>query len=103
MRIILRGLPGDDEQVDAFVELIGAELKKVAADPDVVRVREEINKPLLDLTVGAHPQVSELALAEPTFASIARSLRVLLRDVSRSRFRCQHPDWVTPIPCSSPR
>lgn len=37
----------------------------MAADPDVVRVSEKINEPLLDLTVGAHPQMSELALAEP--------------------------------------
>jgi putative ATP-dependent endonuclease of OLD family len=84
VRMILRGLLGDDEQVDAFVERIGSELKKVAADPDVVRVSEKINEPLRDLTVGAHPQQSELALAEPTFASIARSLRVLLGDASAS-------------------
>ncbi|MFJ8637245.1 ATP-dependent nuclease [Streptomyces sp. NPDC093568] len=86
VRMILRGLLGDDEQVDAFVERIGTELKKVAADPDVARVSEKINEPLLDLTVGAHPQMSELALAEPTFASIARSLRVLLGDASAQPF-----------------
>ncbi|MEU3862675.1 AAA family ATPase [Streptomyces sp. NPDC028722] len=86
VRMILRGLLGDDEQVDAFVERIGSELKKVAADPDVVKVSEKINEPLRDLTVGAHPQMSELALAEPTFASIVRSLRVLLGDVSAQPF-----------------
>ncbi|MFE9112239.1 ATP-dependent endonuclease [Streptomyces collinus] len=86
VRMILRGLLGDDEQVDAFVERIGTELKKVASDPDVVRVSEKINEPLRDLTVGAHPQMSELALAEPTFASIARSLRVLMGDVSAQPF-----------------
>ncbi|MEV5910525.1 ATP-dependent nuclease [Streptomyces chartreusis] len=86
VRMILRGLLGDDEHVDAFVERIGTELKKVAADPDVVRVSAKINEPLRDLTVGAHPQASELALAEPTFASIARSLRVLLGDVSAQPF-----------------
>ncbi|MEW2577659.1 ATP-dependent nuclease [Streptomyces syringium] len=87
VRMILRGLLGDDEQVDAFVERIGTELKKVAADPDVARVSEKINEPLRDLTVGAHPQMSELALAEPTFASIARSLRVLLGDAAGQPFR----------------
>ncbi|GAA4887547.1 ATP-dependent endonuclease [Streptomyces coeruleoprunus] len=86
VRMILRGLLGDDEQVDAFVERIGTELKKVAADPDVFRVNEKINEPLRDLTVGAHPQMSELALAEPTFASIARSLRMLLGDASAQPF-----------------
>lgn len=86
VRMILRGLLGDDEHVDAFLERIGTELKNVAADPDVVRVSEKINEPLRDLTVGAHPQASELALAEPTFASIARSLRVLLGDVSAQPF-----------------
>ncbi|MFI0990789.1 ATP-dependent nuclease [Streptomyces exfoliatus] len=86
VRMILRGLLGDDEQVDAFVERIGTELKKVAADPDVVRVSEKINEPLRDLTVGAHPQMSELALAEPTFASIARSLRVRLGDTAGQPF-----------------
>ncbi|MEU8787095.1 AAA family ATPase [Streptomyces sp. NPDC048637] len=86
VRMILRGLLGDDEQADAFVERIGTELKKVAADPDVVKVSEKINQPLRDLTVGAHPQASELALAEPTFASIARSLRMLLGDVSAAPF-----------------
>ncbi|WP_158238953.1 ATP-dependent nuclease [Streptomyces barkulensis] len=86
VRTILRGLLGDDEQVDVFVERIGTELKKVAADPDVSRVSEKINGPLRDLTVGAHPQMSELALAEPTFASIARSLRVLLGDAAGQPF-----------------
>ncbi|TVP36263.1 hypothetical protein A3L22_29795 [Streptomyces griseus subsp. griseus] len=86
VRMILRGLLGDDEQVDAFVERIGTELKKVAADADVARVSEKINEPLRDLTVGAHPQVSELALAEPTFVSIARSLRVLLGDAAGQPF-----------------
>jgi putative ATP-dependent endonuclease of OLD family len=86
VRMILRGLLGDDEQVDAFVERIGTELKKVAADPDVARVSEKINEPLRDLTVGAHPQVTELALAEPTFVSIARSLRVLLGDATGQPF-----------------
>lgn len=86
VRMILRGLLGDDEQVDAFVERIGTELKKVAADPDVTRVSERINEPLRDLTVGAHPQMSELALAEPTFVSIARSLRVLLGDATGQPF-----------------
>ncbi|MGY1528527.1 hypothetical protein ACW69C_33055 [Streptomyces sp. MN3] len=80
--MILRGLLGDDTHVDAFVDRIGTELKKVAADPDVVKVSEKINEPLRDLTVGAHPQMSELTLAEPTFASIARSLRMLLGDAS---------------------
>ncbi|MEV5479976.1 MULTISPECIES: ATP-dependent nuclease [Streptomyces] len=86
VRTILRGLLGNDEQVDAFVERIGTELKKVAADPDVAEVGEKINEPLRDLTVGAHPQMSELALAEPTFASIARSLRVLMGDASAQTF-----------------
>ncbi|MFF7549670.1 ATP-dependent endonuclease [Streptomyces canus] len=86
VRMILRGLLGDDDQVDAFVERIGTELKKVAADGDVVKVSKKINEPLRDLTVGAHPQESELALAEPTFASIARSLRVLLGDASVQPF-----------------
>jgi putative ATP-dependent endonuclease of OLD family len=86
VRMILRGLLGDDTQVDAFVDRIGTELKKVAADPDVVKVSEKINEPLRDLTVGAHPQMSELALAEPTFASIARSLRMLLGDASAQPF-----------------
>ncbi|MEU1924595.1 AAA family ATPase [Streptomyces albogriseolus] len=86
VRMILRGLLGDDTQVDAFVDRIGTELKKVAADPDVVKVSEKINEPLRDLTVGAHPQMSELALAEPTFASITRSLRMLLGDASAQPF-----------------
>ncbi|MFF9476946.1 ATP-dependent endonuclease [Streptomyces roseolus] len=86
VRMILRGLLGDNDQVDAFVERIGTELKKVAADPDVARVSEKINEPLRDLTVGAHPQMSELALAEPTFVSIARSLRVLLGDATGQSF-----------------
>ncbi|WP_445277720.1 ATP-dependent nuclease [Streptomyces sp. DSM 41033] len=86
VRMILRELLGSDEQVDAFVERIGSELKKVAADPDVARVSEKINEPLRDLTVGAHPQVSALALAEPSFASIARSLRVLMGDAARTPF-----------------
>lgn len=73
VRMILRELLGSDEQVDAFVEQIGSELKKVAADPDVARVSQKINEPLRDPAVGAHPQVSALALAEPSFASIARS------------------------------
>jgi hypothetical protein len=42
--MIFRGLLGDDKQVDAFVERIGTELKKVAAAPDVVRVREKIGE-----------------------------------------------------------
>ncbi|MET8012834.1 AAA family ATPase [Streptomyces sp. NPDC005271] len=86
VRMILRGLLGDDTHVDAFVDRIGTELKKVAADPDVVKVSEKINEPLRDLTVGAHPQMSELALAEPTFASIGRSLRILLGDASAQPF-----------------
>ncbi|MDO0917867.1 AAA family ATPase [Streptomyces sp. DT2A-34] len=86
VRMILRGLLGDDTYVDAFVDRIGTELKKVAADPDVVKVSEKINEPLRDLTVGAHPQMSELALAEATFASITRSLRMLLGDASAQPF-----------------
>ncbi|MFE6127787.1 ATP-dependent endonuclease [Streptomyces sp. NPDC056437] len=82
VRMILRGLLGNGDQVDAFVERIGSELKKVAADEDVIKVSEKINGPLRDLTVGAHPQASQLTLAEPTFASIARSLRVLIGDAS---------------------
>ncbi len=82
VRMILRGLLGDDEQVDAFVERIGRDLKRVAADPDVAKVSEKINEPLRNMTVGAHPQTSQLTLAEPTFASIARSLRVLLGDAA---------------------
>ncbi|PCG83095.1 hypothetical protein CIB93_26550 [Streptomyces sp. WZ.A104] len=86
VRLILRGLLGDEEQVEAFVERIGAELKKVAADEHVTAVSKQINGPLKDLTAGTHPQHSELALAEPTFASIARSLRVLLGDLESTPF-----------------
>lgn len=80
IRLILRGLLGDDAKVDAFVQRIGGQLKEIADDEDVVAVSNMINKPLRDLTAGAHTQVSELALAETTFASIARSLRMLLGD-----------------------
>ncbi|MFF4424771.1 ATP-dependent endonuclease [Streptomyces sp. NPDC001549] len=86
VRMILRGLLGDDAQIDAFVERIGTELKKVAADPGVTAVSGKINEPLRDLTAGAHPQKSELALADPTFASIARSLRMLLGDTAAKPF-----------------
>ncbi|MFE3830575.1 ATP-dependent endonuclease [Streptomyces sp. NPDC059092] len=86
VRLILRGLLGDDEQVEAFVERIGEQLKKVAADAHVTAVSKKINGPLGDLTAGTHPQESELALAEPTFASISRSLRVLLGDVGAAPF-----------------
>ncbi|WP_406340509.1 ATP-dependent nuclease [Streptomyces sp. NBC_01578] len=86
VRLILRGLLGDDEQVEAFVERIGEQLKKVAADPHVTAVSRKINSPLKDLTAGTHSQESELALAEPTFASIARSLRVLLGDAGAAPF-----------------
>ncbi|GGX94987.1 hypothetical protein [Streptomyces fructofermentans] len=52
----------------------------------MVKVSEKINEPLRDPTVGAHSQASELDLTEPTFASIARSLRLLLGDVSAEPF-----------------
>lgn len=80
VRMILRSLLGDDKRVEEFVERVGNRLKAVTADPDVTAVRDKINIPLGDLTAGAHPQASDLALAEPTFSSIARSLRVLLGD-----------------------
>ncbi|MET8029654.1 ATP-dependent nuclease [Streptomyces avermitilis] len=80
IRLILRGLLGEEKKVDAFVQRIGERLKEIADDKDVLAVSEKINKPLRDLTAGAHTQASELALAETTFASIARSLRVLLGD-----------------------
>ncbi|MBM9506810.1 ATP-dependent nuclease [Actinacidiphila acididurans] len=80
VRMILRGLLGDNQRVDAFVERIAGQMKGVAADSDVTAVRDKINRPLGELTAGAHPQESDLGLAEPTFASIARSLRVLLGD-----------------------
>ncbi|OSY35795.1 recombination protein F [Streptomyces platensis] len=80
IRLILRGLLGSEEQVDAFVARIGKGLKAVTEDEDVTAVSKRINTPLRKLTAGAHLQASELALAEPTFASIARSLRMLLGD-----------------------
>ncbi|MDD1064134.1 AAA family ATPase [Streptomyces cocklensis] len=80
VRMILRGLLGDEKRVEEFIERVGGRLKEVADDSDVTAVRDKINAPLGDLTAGAHPQASDLALAEPTFSSIARSLRVLLGD-----------------------
>jgi putative ATP-dependent endonuclease of OLD family len=80
IRLILRGLLGEEKRVDAFVQRIGERLKEIADDEDVIAVSEKINKPLRELTAGAHAQVSELAVAETTFSSIARSLRMLLGD-----------------------
>lgn len=86
VRMILRSLLGDDKGVEAFVHRVGEQMKAVAGDTGVTAVRDKINLPLGDLTAGAHPQASELALAEPTFASIARSLRVLLGDAGAAAF-----------------
>ncbi|MFJ9752365.1 hypothetical protein [Streptomyces chartreusis] len=47
LRMILRGLLGNDEHVDAFVERYRAEAG--GCDPDVARSGEKINKPLRDL------------------------------------------------------
>ncbi|MFF4652567.1 ATP-dependent endonuclease [Streptomyces sp. NPDC001380] len=80
LRVILRGLLGSDQQADAFVERIGKQLTSVAEDLDVHRLRQRINEPLGHLTAGAHRQESAMAVAEPTFASIAKSLRMLLGD-----------------------
>ncbi len=80
VRMILRGLLGDEKQVDEFVGRIGERLKSVAEDPDVDRLRKAVNAPLGHLTVGAHRQESSLAVAEPSLASIAKSLRMLLGD-----------------------
>lgn len=86
VRLILRGLLGDKEQVEAFVERIGTELKKVATDESVAAVSKQINGPLEELTAGTHPQHSELTPADPTFESIARSLRMLLGDSGSETF-----------------
>ncbi|MFJ5829567.1 ATP-dependent nuclease [Streptomyces sp. NPDC093089] len=86
VRLILRGLLGDKEQVEAFVERIGTELKKVATDESVAAVSRQINGPLEELTAGTHPQHSELTPADPTFESIARSLRMLLGDSGSEAF-----------------
>ncbi|MFD4361482.1 AAA family ATPase [Streptomyces anulatus] len=74
VRLILRGLLSDKEQVEAFVERIGTELKKVSTDESIAAVSKQINGPLEELTAGTHPQHSELTPADPTFESIAQPL-----------------------------
>jgi putative ATP-dependent endonuclease of OLD family len=55
-------------------------LKGVVDLKVVTRLQEEINRPLLEFTTGAHPQKADFRITDPNLAAIARTLQMMIGD-----------------------
>jgi putative ATP-dependent endonuclease of the OLD family len=77
IRAILSGLLGGPEATATFLD----QAQQALIGNDVItRLQEEINQPLEEFTTGAHPQQAGFQITDPSLASIARALQMMIGD-----------------------
>jgi putative ATP-dependent endonuclease of OLD family len=80
IRAILSGLLGGQEATSAFLHQAQEALNGII-DNDIIKgLQDEINAPLEEFTSGAHPQQAGFQITDPSLASIARTLQMMLGD-----------------------
>ena len=80
IRAVLAGLLGGPSAIAAFLKQAQAALNGIADLTVVTRLQEEINRPLLEFTTGAHPQKADFRITDPNLAAIARTLQMMIGD-----------------------
>jgi putative ATP-dependent endonuclease of OLD family len=80
IRAILSGLLGGPEATSTFLEQAQQALNGVIDNDIIKRLQYEINTPLEEFTAGAHAQQAGFQITDPSLASIARTLQMMLGD-----------------------
>jgi putative ATP-dependent endonuclease of the OLD family len=80
IRAVLAGLLGGPNAIATFLEKAQAALNGVVDIDVVTKLQEEINRPLLEFTTGAHPQKADFRITDPNLAAIARTLQMMIGD-----------------------
>jgi putative ATP-dependent endonuclease of OLD family len=80
IRAILSGLLGGQEATSTFLDQAQEALNGIIDNNIITRLQEEINTPLEEFTAGAHPQQAGFQITDPSLASIARTLQMMLGD-----------------------
>lgn len=80
IRAVLAGLLGDPNAIAAFLEKAQSALNGVVDIDVVTKLQDEINRPLLEFTTGAHPQKADFRITDPNLAAIARTLQMMIGD-----------------------
>lgn len=80
IRAILSGLLGGQEATSMFLDQAQEALNGIIDNDIITRLQEEINTPLEEFTAGAHPQQAGFQITDPSLASIARTLQMMLGD-----------------------
>ncbi|MBF6095760.1 ATP-dependent nuclease [Nocardia cyriacigeorgica] len=80
IRTILSGLLGGQEATSTFLDQAQKALNGIIDNDIITRLQEEINTPLKEFTSGAHPQQAGFQITDPSLASIARTLQMMLGD-----------------------
>jgi putative ATP-dependent endonuclease of the OLD family len=80
IRAILSGLLGGPEATAVFLEQAQEALNGIIDNNVITRLQKEINQPLEEFTTGAHPQQAGFQITDPSLASIARTLQMMLGD-----------------------
>ncbi len=80
IRAILSGLLGGPEATATFLDQAQEALNGIIDNNVITRLQKEINQPLEEFTTGAHPQQAGFQITDPSLASIARTLQMMLGD-----------------------
>lgn len=80
IRVVLSGLLGGPEATRTFLDHAQETLNRIVGNKVIIRLQEEINQPLEEFTAGAHPQQAGFQITDPSLASIARALQMMLGD-----------------------
>ncbi|WP_380497583.1 ATP-dependent nuclease [Streptoalloteichus tenebrarius] len=82
IRAILSGLLGGPDATAVFLDQAQEALNGIIDNDVIIRLQKEINQPLEEFTAGAHPQEAGFQITDPSLASIARTLQMMLGDAS---------------------
>jgi len=80
IRVILSGLLGGPGATTMFLDQAQQALNGIIGNDVITRLQEEINQPLEEFTTGAHPQQAGFQITDPSLASIARALQMMIGD-----------------------
>lgn len=64
----------------AFLDQAQEALNGIIGNDVITQLQNEINEPLAAFTTGAHPQQAGFQITDPSLASIARTLQMMLGD-----------------------
>jgi putative ATP-dependent endonuclease of OLD family len=80
IRAVLASLLGGPNAIAEFLAKAQDALNGVVDLKVVTRLQEEINRPLLEFTTGAHSRKSDFRITDPNLAAIARTLQMMIGD-----------------------